>query len=716
MSCAPDRRHNPYHGVPLPYGAGHAEDALPTWPSALAAALAALAAARAAGVDPGGAAARGVLGPAARAAALLGLPPGTAALAALALLWWLAPRLRARLAARARRAGLAALARKARARRDDRRARLRPGLLMDDPAAEAAVCARTAAALLAAMRGGELTCEQVVRAFCSRALRTTAVTNNVTSEAYDEAMDAARAVDARRARPGHDVSAEPPLLGLPFSVKDHMDLRGFDSTAGAAVKTFCPAAKDSALVALLRRAGAIPFVKTNVPQSLMINESVNNVFGRSLNPWNLARTVGGSSGGEGGLIGADASPCGIGSDIGGSIRTPCLYNGICGLKTSPGRLTKVGNSGARWRGRNGQEAVKSVVGPMGREVNDLVLLMRAWLVPAQRDEFDFDLREVAPRFDEAEYASTRALRIGVVENDEFFPACASSRRAVREAADALRAQGHDVVVLRTANSEGAARPYGTRLSPETNPDGGGRGEDGPALPGIGDIFGLYARLIQADGGMQAMRGGIEGEALMPEYQFQYRMSTLIPDWLRPAVARVLRGVAGERFTRLGVLTPRSTTSGWQYWESIADRVKYRARFDAVWRAHELDALVTVGMPYPAHKHSMFSKVIAGNAWMFWANCLEYVSGVVPVSVVTAEEEGYGYDAGRHKGDPWAKAAAETMKGSAGLPVGVQILAPPGKEELVLRVMGEVERAVRFREQHAPQGILGGEGGCLTARL
>ena len=367
------------------------------------------------------------------------------------------PRLRLWLALRSRRVALASLAKKALARRNARREALRRIVLLESPRDEAEICSLNATQLLAAMRSKRYTCEEIVTAFCSRALRTTLITNNVTVEAYDQAIEEARKVDQMRARPDHDVSTEPLLLGLPFSVKDHMDLEGFDSTAGAAVKTFVPATKDSALVTLLRRAGAIPFVKTNIPQSLMINESVNNIYGRSLNPWNLERTVGGSSGGEGGLIGADASPFGIGSDIGGSIRSPSIYCGICGLKPSPGRITKVGCSGARWQGRDGQEAIKSVTGPMGRTVEDLALMMRAWLVQAQRDEFDFSV-DVHPCFDEEEYNSTRKLRIGFVDHDDFFPACASSRRAVREAVEILRAQGHHVVPLRTANSDGANQP------------------------------------------------------------------------------------------------------------------------------------------------------------------------------------------------------------------------------------------------------------------
>lgn len=93
---------------------------------------------------------------------------------------------------------------------------------------------------------------------------------------------------------------------------------------------------------LLRDAGAIPFVRSNVPQALMLPETDNNVWGRTSNPWDVSRSVGGSSGGEGGLIAFGASPLGIGTDIGGSIRNPAHVCGIVGLKPTPHRISHQG--------------------------------------------------------------------------------------------------------------------------------------------------------------------------------------------------------------------------------------------------------------------------------------------------------------------------------------------------------------------------------------
>lgn len=94
--------------------------------------------------------------------------------------------------------------------------------------------------------------------------------------------------------------------------------------------------QDAVLAAILRKAGAVFYVRTNVPQTLMCGETINNIFGRTLNPANRKLTSGGSSGGEGALIALKGSPLGVGSDIGGSIRIPAGFNGLYGLRPTVG--------------------------------------------------------------------------------------------------------------------------------------------------------------------------------------------------------------------------------------------------------------------------------------------------------------------------------------------------------------------------------------------
>lgn len=148
-----------------------------------------------------------------------------------------------------------------------------------------------------------------------------------------------------------------------------------DSTIGYAAWAGRPATADSTLVTLLRGAGAVFHAKTNVPATLMMGESVNNVFGRTLNPRNRQLTSGGSSGGESALVSLRGSFLGVGTDIGGSIRHPAAFTGLYALRPAHGRVSyqHVANS------FRGQEAVRSCAGPLCRSPADIRLFMSSLL-------------------------------------------------------------------------------------------------------------------------------------------------------------------------------------------------------------------------------------------------------------------------------------------------------------------------------------------------
>ncbi|XP_031695707.1 vitamin D3 hydroxylase-associated protein-like isoform X2 [Anarrhichthys ocellatus] len=129
------------------------------------------------------------------------------------------------------------------------------------------------------------------------------------------------------------------LYGVPVSIKENYAYKNHDSTCGVIVNLDQPAQKDSVIVEVLKRQGAIPFVKTNLPQALLNYDCGNPMYGQTVNPHNLQKTSGGSSGGEGALIGGGGSVLGFGSDAGGSIRIPASFCGICGLKPTAGRLS-----------------------------------------------------------------------------------------------------------------------------------------------------------------------------------------------------------------------------------------------------------------------------------------------------------------------------------------------------------------------------------------
>lgn len=170
--------------------------------------------------------------------------------------------------------------------------------------------------------------------------------NAVTEECFQEAHDSVQKITNVNGKTNS-------LRGLPISIKDCIQQRGFDATCGSAVRLGQPFATDGLVVATLRNWGLIPFVRTNVPQLLMMAETENYVFGQTKNPWDLSRTPGGSSGGEAALVASGCSVLGLGSDIGGSIRIPAHFTGVVGFKPTPQRVTRSGSVVPRLHGRSG---------------------------------------------------------------------------------------------------------------------------------------------------------------------------------------------------------------------------------------------------------------------------------------------------------------------------------------------------------------------------
>jgi Asp-tRNA(Asn)/Glu-tRNA(Gln) amidotransferase A subunit family amidase len=237
-----------------------------------------------------------------------------------------------------------------------------------------------------------------------------------------------------------------PLHGAPVSIKSSIDVAGFLCECGSRLRKGFVAQSDAPLVSRLRAAGAIILGNTNVPEFLMAYESDNVLYGPANNPWDLARTPGGSSGGEAAAIAAGCSAGGVGSDGGGSIRIPAHFTGICGLKPTPGRVPSTGHFPAS----AGPFAQLGVVGPMARTVADVTRLFEVLAGPDPGDP------AAAPvplrRWSEEEL---HKLRIGYFEDDGATAVTPETAAAVRKAADSLRAQGFEVEPWRPENLDRA---------------------------------------------------------------------------------------------------------------------------------------------------------------------------------------------------------------------------------------------------------------------
>lgn len=274
------------------------------------------------------------------------------------------------------------------------------------------------------LRKREISPVELVTAHLERAQELQPKLNAFVHFDAESALARARSAEATFAR-GEGLQ---PLAGIPLTVKSSMDVAGWPCPAGSLLrKDYVPTA-DAVSVARLEAAGAILLGNTNTPEFLMAYETDNRVTGKTSNPWNLAFSAGGSSGGEAAAIASACSMGGVGSDAGGSIRTPAHFSGICGLKPTPGRIPTTGHfpPGAGALGWIG------VVGPMARTVADLRILFQLMAGPDAGDALSapVPVRQVEAR-------ELRGLRIGILESAALGRATPETLSAIRRAAQLL---------------------------------------------------------------------------------------------------------------------------------------------------------------------------------------------------------------------------------------------------------------------------------------
>ena len=277
------------------------------------------------------------------------------------------------------------------------------------------------------IRRREISSVELIKLHLHRIGRINPKINAVVHSLEDSALCAAATADARLA------AGEPcgPLHGVPFSIKDSIDVAGAPSTAGTLGRRDAACAiEDATLVRRLRAAGGIPIAKTNLPDLLFAFESDNYIFGRTNNPYDVTRTPGGSSGGESALIAAGGSPLGLGSDCAGSVRLPAAFCGIVGIKPTSGRLPRTGHvpPAGGWIEKLWQ------IGPMARWTEDVVLAMQ---LLSGEDGVDFTAAPVSL----IEPADVHAFRVAFFTDNGIAKCTDAVRDAVRKCARTLAGYG-----------------------------------------------------------------------------------------------------------------------------------------------------------------------------------------------------------------------------------------------------------------------------------
>ncbi|HEU4963167.1 MAG TPA: amidase [Bacilli bacterium] len=504
---------------------------------------------------------------------------------------------------------------------------------------------KSATELAHAIRQREVTSTEVVAAFIARIQEVNPSQHALVVERFAEARQAAEELDRLAAR-GEFVG---PLHGVPVTVKENLDVQGLPSTWGLEHRRKHVAQADDPVWVRLQQAGAILLGKTNAMQVLMGCETVNPVYGRTTNPWDASRTPGGSTGGEGSLIAAGGSPLGIGTDIGGSIRTPAHFCGIHGFKPTPGTVVTRPSSGIRHV--RPEAGAMSSAGPLARTVADLRLAYRVLTEAALDDK----------------PASLTALRVGFYMDDGILSPSPAIRRAVREAAEALQQRGFEVV------------PY--------------------TPPHLREAMQTFYGILCADGGA-GLQATLADTTVEPQIRKLLQSQGLKPV-ARKLLTTLLR-LAGQRIVTDMALpyVGRKSEAAWNALLEKRDAVRHAILQDI--QSHGIDLLLCPTFPVVALPHDTSLDLSFEGSFNSVYNLLGCPSGVVSITRVRAGEES---DRNPLAKDKVEQAALRTETGSVGLPVGVQVVGLPGQDEEVLALMAAVEESFQARADYPPAQLL-----------
>jgi fatty acid amide hydrolase len=501
----------------------------------------------------------------------------------------------------------------------------------------------TATSLSALLDRREVSARDILRAHHDRIAAVDGRVHAFTEVLTESALAEADASDARRARG----EARGPLDGVPVSIKECFDVAGRATTLGLPSWAGRVAERDSAMVTALREAGAVVLGRTNLSQTMLYVEARNPIYGQTANPWSLAHSSGGSSGGEGAAIACGASPLGVGTDIGGSIRTPAHFCGIAGLKPTLDRLPMKGYRTVL----AGQESVRGMAGPMARSVADLALFFRA-LDPRRLAALD-------PRVPPLEWegldgVKIEGMRVGVYSDDGVLPASQALTRAVERAAAALRARGATTIAFEP--------------------------------PGVRALLSAYLGALSADGG-STMVAALAGGEVDPVLQPLRRMAG-VPARGRRVMARAAR-VLGQRNLSLMLDSMGDKTVG-ELWRLTDQLRAYRTTLLDAMERLRLDLLLCPPFATPALPHGGSKNFTLASSYSILFNATQMPAGVVPVTRV-----GSGETRRSHVGsDLLSRHASKIDAESAGLPVGVQVVGRAWRDGEVLAAMMAIESEVK----------------------
>ncbi|KAJ3728072.1 general amidase [Lentinula guzmanii] len=500
--------------------------------------------------------------------------------------------------------------------------------------------------ILQKLASAEWSSVEVTTAFYKRAIIAQQLTNCLTEIYVERALNRAKELDDMLKATG---KVSGPLHGLPISLKDQFTMKGLETIMGYAGWIGQYADSDCVLVEILYECGAVPFVRTNVPQTLMWGETYNHVFGRTVNPYNRYLTPGGSSGGEGALLAMKGSPLGVGTDIGGSLRIPSAFCGLYTLRPSYERLPYCGAVNAL----EGQESISSVLGPMANSISGVKLFTKTLIdaKPWLKDPLAIRKEWSDKEYELVYHGGGKKLCFGIMWDNGVVRPHPPLLRAMSITKRALEAAGHIVL----------------DWEPHRHLE----------------IYRNSETIFVADGGEDyRVSCALSGEPLI---------MTMLPD------EGAHETTLDEPYVKRLVGPPYHRTT-YELWNLHKEKRELRKSHLDHWEAsasrtgtgRPIDAIISPAVAYAAVPHGLNTD----SFYTTLCNAMDYATSVFPVTFVDTNLD---HRHPPHKFYNHEDEAIYNLYDSGlfdGCPVGLQLIGRTQEEEAVIAMTEIVDRALR----------------------
>ncbi|CAL8095386.1 unnamed protein product [Calicophoron daubneyi] len=452
-----------------------------------------------------------------------------------------------------------------------------------------------------------------------------------------------------------------PLYGIPVSVDESCAMKGYDITLGLIKYCDNPEVEDSVIVQVLKIEGAIPFLITSIPQAARALSGYNPIFGQIFNPLSICRESGGS--GQAVMIAQHGSPIGMSVDYTGDVRVSASFCGLFSLKSTHRRLSTQGIPSID---RYSFYLLRPALTPVGSGVEDLAKLLDTVLRPSM---FQLDLTVPPMPFNQTVFRNERmrSVKIGYYDtlmDSHILQTVPAVRHGVRKAVDKLEKLGYSVV--------------------EFQP------------PKVHEAYKLLLRAWLADGG-KGLRNVLAHEFVSKDLN-TLRIITSIPfGFLAAGANKIISWRLGSMAGFLDHLRGMKGTR--ELLKLTSDLQKYQDEFsEALVHAGELDILICPVSAYPAPPVGTALWFTVPNLiYSTLYNLLDYPAGTVPVSIVNSAEEKECQRLAlecKETNDRFYQRVYDSQTHSDGLPIAVQVIGKQFNEELVLRIMRELEQSLK----------------------